>query len=643
MKLEELKNVIKDNMEVLQNNSYLEYDVSEEYGEGLSDHINEVIEVVVDGVTCDVLPFQCDDCNYRVVYYSVNVGDMLDMLREDGEILETSDGEVCKDCSERYCFCTSCDEYHVRDYGIIDADGNFYCERCSNDCLFYCSMCNEYYNRDRHHHYYVEDYNESICEGCYQNSDVICCYDCGYYYGRDYVICDDGAFCEDCYSNHEHHAHLRISDQLKDANSNDNEIVTFDSEEMRACSGGHLDGYHDYRRSFVKYHTDGEDANSSLFLGVELECEDSSGYKYKMIEYLERKSMRLIGASDGSLNDGIEFVSDPQTMGAWMERKESVYNMLNFLSMNDFKSHDTTTCGLHIHASKKALGNNAEEIADTIARIDLLLESFKDNIIVFSRRKESELSRWARFVSDYTDDKESVFSTELLKLNKRTGDRYQALNLDNTHTIEFRFFKGTLKPTTFYASIQLINNIIEVCKNPNLFNNNLKWIDIINLNDYEELKSYNELLSNINDKATLNDRTLSIRKEQEKKDKKTLKKVYIQKIKLDEIVDFLDANVVGLMHAYNLRNNFDYTMGLAIRNPLNRTDDSDNDRITKLIMEVGNIYSRLINYKNDRVRAYKTLSGINYYYYENDDFKELMDTYEDLKNKFSRLLEKGVF
>jgi hypothetical protein len=378
-------------------------------------------------------------------------------------------------------------------------------------------------------------------------------------------------------------------------------------------------------------------------MGVELECDDMGGNKYKMIEYLEQKKMRLIGASDGSLNDGIEFVSDPQTMNAWMERKDSVYNMLNFLSMNDFKSHDTTTCGLHIHASKKALGNTAEEIADTIARIDLLLESFKNNIIVFSRRKESELSRWARFVSDYTSDKKSVFSTELLKLNKRTGDRYQALNLDNAHTIEFRFFKGTLKPNTFYASIQLINNIIEVCKNADLFNNNLKWIDIINLNNFEELKSYNESLSNINNKMTLNDRTLSIRKEQEKKDKKTLKKAYIQKIKLDEIVDFLDANVIGLTTAYNLRNNFDYTITQAIRNPLTKTDESNENRVTILLMEVGTLYSRLINCKNDKVRRYVTLSGINYNYYESEDYKAIVATFENLKDKYSRLQEKEVF
>lgn len=643
MKLEELKNIIKSNMEVLENNSYLEYEVDGQYGEGLDYHINKIIEVSVDGVTCEVLPFECNDCNYRVVYYSVNVGDMFDMLREDGEILETTDGIVCKDCSERYCYCVECEEWHLRDWGIIDAEGDFYCDRCVSNHLFYCAMCNEYYNLDRHHSYFIEDYNETICESCFNDSDVICCDDCGYYYGRDYVVSDEGCYCEDCFSNHVHHPHLRISDQLNDVDSNDNEVVTFDGEEMRSCDGGRLDDYHDYRRSFVKYHIDGEDVESSLFFGIELECEDTRGFKYKMIDYLERKNMRLIGARDGSLIDGVEFVSDPQTIGAWMSRKDSVYNMLNFLSVNDFKSHDTTTCGLHIHASKKALGSNEEEINDTIARIDLLLESFKDNIIVFSRRKESELSRWARFVSDYTSDKKSVFSTELLKLNKRTGDRYQALNLDNAHTIEFRFFKGTLKPTTFYASIQLINNIIEVCKNPDLFNNTLRWIDIIDLNDFEELKSYNESLNNINNKATLNDRTLSIRREQEKKDKKTLKKVYIQSLKVNEIVDFLDANVVGLMHAYNLRSNFDYTMGLAIRNPLNRTDESNNDRNTNLIMEVGNIYSRLINYKNDRVRAYKTLSGINYYYYEDVDFGDLIDTFEDLKNKYSRLLEKGVF
>lgn len=638
MTLNELKTIIKDNISELENGLYLSESVADGYGGGLSDYINEVIDVLVDGKTIEVMPFECERCGGHQVYYSMG-GGLIDSLHDDDKIVYTSDGDVCDGCFMDYSYCEGCNEYHHRDYGVIDSDGYFWCDRCSNDSLFYCAMCNEYYDRNQHTSYYIEDEGETICEHCRENTDVICCAGCGDYYAHDYQYNEerDEYFCDNCYP----HYVARISDQLSDQYSNTSEIITFDTNELNQCDNGRLCGYHDYNRSFVKYHSASEDSNA-LYMGVELEVEDHRQIKHKMARYLNQKNVRCVIASDGSLNDGMELVSDPQTISVWNSRKETIHNLLNFLTINDFKSHDTTTCGLHIHASRKALGNNAEEISDTIARIDLLLESFKDNIIAFSRRKESELSRWARFVSDYTSDKKSVYSTELLKINKRTGDRYQALNLDNEHTIEFRFFKGTLKPTTFLASIQLVNNIIEICKNADLFNNTLKWADIINLNGFEELKAYNESLHQIDNKKALNDRTISIRREQEKKDKKALKKAYIQKIKLDEIIDFLDINAMQLIQFYHMRNNYDYTLMQAVRNPLTRTDESNNIRVTNLIMEIGALYTRLINYKNDYVKTYRTLNGVNHNYYESDTFKTLCDYYEDLKTQFQKMQEKGV-
>jgi len=94
----------------------------------------------------------------------------------------------------------------------------------------------------------------------------------------------------------------------------------------------------------------------------------------------------------------------------------------------------------------------------------LLIDRWYDTHIVrFARRDIDKMRRWAdkpnAGIRPEDNDVEAV-----QKSKKTASDRYKAVNLYNTHTVEFRFFRGTLKRDTIIASIQWIDTIINYCK-----------------------------------------------------------------------------------------------------------------------------------------------------------------------------------
>jgi hypothetical protein len=46
---------------------------------------------------------------------------------------------------------------------------------------------------------------------------------------------------------------------------------------------------------------------------------------------------------------------------------------------------------------------------------------------------------------------------------KRTGDRYEALNVQPPHTVEFRLFKGTLNRAKFFKALEFCDAMIHFC------------------------------------------------------------------------------------------------------------------------------------------------------------------------------------
>ena len=106
----------------------------------------------------------------------------------------------------------------------------------------------------------------------------------------------------------------------------------------------------------------------------------------------------------------------------------------------------------------------------------LILETYKDEIIKLSRRGGS--SRWAKWLSDEVvsnDNKNKLKSLYFIKKTDKTSTRYMALNNTNDNTIEFRFFKGTLKFETYMACVEFINNLMTLCGNEKTKIKDITW------------------------------------------------------------------------------------------------------------------------------------------------------------------------
>jgi len=195
---------------------------------------------------------------------------------------------------------------------------------------------------------------------------------------------------------------------------------------------------------------------------------------------------RVVFERDGSLNSGFEIISNPMTFNYIMENKINIKNMLQELINNGYISHDSTTCGLHIHLSKNYFTENQ------IDKLQFLIERFKKELIIFSRRTSEQINSWAKFITDYPGTENEKINLDFIKKYKNKSERYQVLNLSNSDTIEFRLIRGTLKTNTFLASIELLHNMAGIVKRKSLKDlEKITFADLIDYGKYnKELKKY---------------------------------------------------------------------------------------------------------------------------------------------------------
>ena len=225
------------------------------------------------------------------------------------------------------------------------------------------------------------------------------------------------------------------------------------------------------RRGRVKA-VSAENAGNVLYMGVEVENDHYPTYRdlEAGIAYVRENFAQYARVeSDGSLDNGFEIVSAPMTLAA--HKATDWTGLFAKLVEMGARAHDTDTCGLHVHVSRAALGNDDEAKRLCIAKIFELVERFQQHLSCFARR-DITASQWCR-PTEYghsTSDGSRALRRKAATVQDRQGfdvhdvRRYRAVNLQNPSTIEFRLFKGTLKPDTFYATIALVDGIVRWCK-----------------------------------------------------------------------------------------------------------------------------------------------------------------------------------
>lgn len=89
-----------------------------------------------------------------------------------------------------------------------------------------------------------------------------------------------------------------------------------------------------------------------------------------------------------------------------------------------------------------------------------------DKLVAFSRRTPDKLESWSArpYIREWDDIARGDFDgqdADLIEMADATEDRgrYQAINLTNHDTVEFRLFRGTLKRSSLIATLQLVSNM----------------------------------------------------------------------------------------------------------------------------------------------------------------------------------------
>ena len=345
---------------------------------------------------------------------SIVICDNCDAEIDKDDSYQVNDNTVCQDCYDQYGTCDHCESMELYDdmIRLEDSRGNdiSYCQDCFDSYGFSCNDCGDnHLNRDR-----IEtSRGNSICQSCYEDS-YFSCESCNEVYHQDYMCSNDyGCYCESCYR--------------EDEEEEDNSNV--------------IHGYH-YKPRAVFHRIAKEE---KLYMGLEWEVDGGNNdYAEDLIELSNSENLFWL-EHDSSLNNGFELVTHPCTLEYYM-KQFPLEQISKGLIDNGFKSHNTDTCGLHIHVGKKLL-TNTDQI-----KMGLFVGFNSDKLKVLGRRDYNH----------YCHKKEIEKGN--LQAAKYSPSRYEAINFTNDNTVEFRFFKGTLKYSTILASIQFVHSLVKFCK-----------------------------------------------------------------------------------------------------------------------------------------------------------------------------------
>jgi len=324
-----------------------------------------------------------------------------------------------------------------------------------------------------------------LCYDCY-SSETWQCEGCGEVFCDSPTLRDDwGCICENCADYYTYCYDCERIVHIDDAIAVDGCWYCEDCAPEEEEDDGLLSYYYKPTPVFFPYHD-----NSFLYLGVELEIDH--GYRSEFLERAERKELYF--KVDGSLSsDGVEIVSHPATLSYHRENL-GWRDVLEIARQCDFKSHDAGNCGLHIHINRSFLrgknGKKTEEL--NITKLLFIHERFFTKILKLSRRTQSQLDRWAK---SYFGEDEEITAGKVNGIAKNPNlGRYYMINLENTNTIEFRFFRGTLNLVSFFAALEWVDFICRFVLDTSIAKIvRMKWGDLvqhIDENRYPNLKKY---------------------------------------------------------------------------------------------------------------------------------------------------------
>ena len=344
-------------------------------------------------------------------------------------------------------------EFHSRPYNIDSSEINDWYEQSSQNIdtddireylsgtlsAFECTSCDRMCAENDSR--FVDGGDTMICSSCCDDSYTWSDYEDRYIHNDDVreALDEDGHTVVVSDSNPHFYFDARLDQYV-------HEDYRSDDDEDDDDSGSVINGYHSSRRE-IKFQNDAWTANHCRFIGVELEVECSDGARSecasKVNGVVNSDGRKMFFETDGSLSYGFEMITQPMSLPAHRE-------LFKFLQNSDvtrgMRSHGTSTCGLHVHVSKNRLS-------------PLQIQK----VVAFVNAPDNEwfiraLAR--RYSTGYCNIKEKKIGNGI----HTSFDRYEAVNLTNPNTIEFRIFRGSLKYEAVVAAIEFCHAILEFCR-----------------------------------------------------------------------------------------------------------------------------------------------------------------------------------
>lgn len=349
----------------------------------------------------------------------------------------------CEDCvdSDAY-YCEHCETYHTDDHGETvytrwnRSTSEWWCDDCVEVYATRCENCDEVFADDCISEYSVYGIGwVHICDSCVEHN-YYTCEDCGdLVHSDDVEMVDYDYYCPDCAANHRHGDNL--------------------NRYHHTTGQRYWLGVNDSR--FAWNMTPKE--SKTLFIGIELETDDNDDANMLADDIAEAYNDAYVECKeDGSLSsEGVEIVSQPMTPHVHLT-SPMWSDIVSIVRNHNGKSHDAGTCGLHIHLSRAAFGDDGSAY-----KIDRVFHRFSAQLINFSRRTSTQL-HWCNINNDGVTREQSLNDRkQTWRDSKKWAGRYEAVNDTNTHTIEIRLWRGTLNMETLRATIELTTGIALVC------------------------------------------------------------------------------------------------------------------------------------------------------------------------------------
>lgn len=148
---------------------------------------------------------------------------------------------------------------------------------------------------------------------------------------------------------------------------------------------------------------------------------------------------------DGSIGTGFEMVTQPAGLDVHADRLGRFLNSPEL--KRGLRSHEGGACGFHVHVGREFLTQSQ------IYRIQAFLNDVRNESLVRSiaRRYDSNYCRYKPHMAKFTPH------------NKHSTERYEALNVTNTETVEFRIFRGSLRYESIMAALEFCNALLAFC------------------------------------------------------------------------------------------------------------------------------------------------------------------------------------